>query len=150
MSASRTRTTRRRSFASLGGYSGIAQRLGTKPCDCGSWVTRTGRQRYQLFNHEAGFTSYRMAVIHWRDRPVTRRGIYRFLKLVAQTRIRPFKERGLLLFEINIEANALARQLGIRFPRAFADHDRARVRLWLGRTDLAPDLRRRIAAWARG
>lgn len=157
MSASHTLRTRRRSFANLGGYSAIAQRWGLGLCGCGSWVDRRGQVRYRDGDHNAGWTAYRMKAIHWRDRPVTRRGLYQFHKLIAVSLYRDaaIGERGLRIYHQNVYASQLALAVRIRFPREFAERDRARVRLWLaiarhsGEFPQSREFIRRVKAWAR-
>jgi hypothetical protein len=67
-------------------------------------------------------------------------------------------ERFVILYEQNVEADRLSRELGIRFPRKLADPDRAKVRLWLTKFRNDPmdrefpeqrELMRRIRRWAR-
>lgn len=152
MTESTTTPTRRRSLvSSLGSYGEVARRLVLPLCD--------GPVRAAPFTrevHEVGFLQN--GVIHWSERRLTRRGLFRFLKLAAlltdPTIIHVDRERWMVLYRQNVEAAALAARLGVRFSRAETAGDRAYVRLGLSRwqpemTDENRRLTRRVLAWTR-
>ena len=153
MTESTTAQAGERSFASSRTYSGVASQLGIALCGDG-WP------RNRIGNHEAGWTAYGMTIIHWNERRVTKRGLLRFLKLVAKAQMESAHqgERFVVLYWQNVEAYRLARLIGIRLPRSLADPDRAKARLWLARFRNNPldrefpeqrDLMRRIRRWSR-
>jgi len=147
--ASTTTPPRRRSFASSGlSYWRVAEELGVRLCsglDHCPWYK--GQHRSGMaFNNE----------IHWTPRRMTRRGLYRFLLLVAQARVGTGEN-----FERLYDACQLTKRygqlFGVRFPHEYSARERARARLWLeawrrsGQTDAYTDRAhiRRIRAWAR-
>lgn len=104
-----------------------------------------------------------LGVIHWRERRLTRRGLRRFLLLVAKRdRLQTAWEsqdifappRGFLndpklafyhLWHDEMEANRMASSLGVRFPVEFSLRERSKAQLGLvGRVRQYPA----IYAWA--
>lgn len=100
-------------------------------------------------------------VIHWRERRMTRRGLRRFLLLVARRdRVMPsnadpsaptrgfLNDGSMLAFHLHWEeqyANMLASFLGVRFPAELSKHERERAAKALaGRTRQWPA----VTAWA--
>jgi hypothetical protein len=108
-------------------------------------------------DHETGWTSFGMNVIHWRDRRPTRRGLRRFLLLaVVALRLRS-EPPWLDVYLRNVRAQEIASDyFGIRFSRAESAADRAKVRLGLSRkpiyylNDEERQLIRRVREWSRG
>lgn len=153
MTGSTTRQVGGRSSASLPTYSDVAARLGMKLCGDGWPDLLNG-------NHMTGWSAYGMSTIHWQDRNPTRRGLRRFLKLVAKATSREAYggEKFVILYNQSITADRLGRTIGVRFPRRLADADRAKVRFWLAKFRNDPidrefpeqrELMRRIRRWAR-
>lgn len=112
--------------------------------------------------HRHGYVEYgdRDACVHWTERRMTKRGLRRFLKHVASAKWpeQMVGERFVVLYHQNIQADGLARLLGIRIPRSLADQDRAMVRFYLQKFRNDPldrefpeqrQLMRRIQRWAR-
>jgi len=120
-------------------YEGLAARFRVRLCPGGD-----------TFNHEQGQYDQYRGIIHWRPRRVTKPGLRRFLKLVMTSML------GLAFFKepektywAAAGAEDLARQLHVRFPRHYADLDRARVREALPGANLDKETRRMIERWAR-
>lgn len=133
-------------------YSAVAHLLGLRHCGDGS------DQR-----HWTGYIEWdETPCLHWTDRRMTKRGLRTFLKLAARALVpdaNPGRaERFVALYWQNVEADRLAQDIGVRFPRDLADPDRAKVRFWLAkfRNDLLDrefreqrTLMRRIQRWSR-
>jgi hypothetical protein len=125
-------------------YAEVAERLGVPLCnrDC---VMRS------LNAHQVGFADY--TKVHWKDRIVTRRGLWNFLKLVAEYQWGSFDLREIQRIWLrNTVAYELGLDLGIRFPHEFADVERARTRAILASHRLGAldeETHRRIKRWAR-
>lgn len=152
MTGSTTTQAGGRNSASLPSYSDVAAQLGLSLCAGGSECPWYGT------DHQRGLSVGK--TIHWRDRRPTRRGLRRLLKLAAVTLLPDARrgERFVQLYWQNIEADRLAEEIGIRFPRSLADPDRAKVRFWLAKFRNDPldrefreqrTLMRRIRRWAR-
>lgn len=69
-------------------------------------------------------------VIHWTPRRMNVRGLRSFLKTLAETRILRFNSlnKAMQIHASATWANAAASQLHVRFPRAYSNADRAKVR----------------------
>ena len=82
--------------------------------------------------HQRGAVVLPHRLVHWRDRKLTKPGLRRFLKLVAQIRIHNYKnlDTAMRLFAENTWANEAARALHVRFPARYSAADKARAR-WL-------------------
>jgi len=126
-------------------YFEIADHLGIPVCD-------RACQRTDPTMHRRG--SAEMLVVHWAPRRITQRGLWNFLKLAARVKlgsegapepIRSWQEASY--------AVALGHEIGRRFPREFADLDRARARAALatdkGQRVLDPKTRTYIINWSR-
>jgi hypothetical protein len=153
---STTEPTPSRSFGNSGlTYSQVARELGIAWClGCDQWKTNHGEGSTTIF-------PLNEAMIHWTDRKMTRRGLYRFLLLSAPL-VEPSMVSGnrdwLNLYFACKAVLRMSAMLNVRFPRSYSSTSRARVRLWLKR-----DLRdtqivltteekafiRRIQLWAR-
>jgi len=126
-------------------YPMVAKELGVTLCEDRKCLLR------DLNQHTRGFV--RDGVIHWKNRHLIRRGLYTFLKLVAEIGIGDVPRIDIseceLLWAKSTGAYNLGLQLGARFPREFAEVDRAKVREMLLHTLLSPEKRERITRWAR-
>ncbi|HEX5016554.1 MAG TPA: hypothetical protein VFX15_03090 [Actinomycetes bacterium] len=106
-------------------------------------------QEYALEQHTRGYTD--ATTVHWKPRIVVRRGLWNFLKLVAQVKLGslalPTAER---IWLENVTAVDLGENIGVRFPRSFAHEDRSRVRAALAAHpgSVGPDLRDAIIRWS--
>ncbi len=82
--------------------------------------------------HKRGVVVLPHRIVHWSGRKLTKPGLRRFLKLVAQIRVHNYNHhnQAMRLFAENTWANAAARVLHVRFPARYSAADRARVR-WL-------------------
>ena len=152
--ASTTERTRRRSFASSGlSYGRVARELGLRFCDGSADCPWYGT------DHKRGLAVGR--TIHWHPtKRVTRRGLYRFLKLAALLLFPEDarEERWYTLYLRDHHTRWLGTRFGVRFPREYADRDRARARLDLERVRLdytytefheQRTIIRRVSTWAR-
>ena len=100
--------------------------------------------------HRQGFVDWRNGVplIHFRDRNMTRRGLWNFLKLVARV-VAPSGTYERVWFEAQA-AYDLGLSLGVRFPREYASTDRARVRAALAAVPGGfGESRAKMERWAR-
>ena len=149
-----TEQTRSRSFANSGlTYEKVARELGVVWC-----------RGCKEGDHEMGYPSLwptEGRAVHWRDRRMTRRGLRLFLVAAAPLMDLDMvlTRRWIVLYEANRLATKLAEErFGVRFPRSYADRDRARVRLWM-KKDITDDRvvlhqeerrkLRRIKEWAK-
>lgn len=129
-------------------YPEIAAEHGLRLCSSACDLAAT-----LAIDHEKGWPAYN-DVIHWRDRRVTRRGLYRFLKLVVVAKMglqqmRGGPERTWLMATGSFD---LALSLGIRFSREILADDRALVRSWMATgwgQNMDDETRRKVARWAR-
>lgn len=101
------------------------------------------------YNHKEGGAS--LDTIHWFPRRVSKPGLRRFLKLAVLILLglnrMPEPQR---TYWMASGAEDLARQINVRFPRRYADLDRARVRSGLvGATYLDEDTRKIMERWSR-
>lgn len=125
-------------------FESIASRLGVLRCEsCASGTERMHVIGYSTFHH-----------VHWRERAVTRRGLYNFLRFVADVAWGLHGRRDVeRIWMRNVLACEYGRELGVRFPREWADTDRAHVRSLLvafgPRMLIDPGTRRRIIRWSR-
>jgi hypothetical protein len=103
-------------------------------------------------DHEAGFVE--VGRFHWRlPRRLTRPGLRRFLRLVAQSQlgIRNDDPEPAKTYWISVMTDALAAGLHVRFPRKYSELDRAFVRAQLADhrpKGLDEDTRMRLYRWA--
>lgn len=141
-----TRESRRSEVTDLT-YREVARRYRVTLCDQ-ACVLRS------LLQHTNGFVLD--GVVHWKDRILVKRGLYTFLKLVAQNAaFDPETPRIKMLWLRASEAYHLGLELGVRFPREFAATDRAQVRAELAATGpggmlpLTNEDKERIERWAR-
>lgn len=97
-----------------------------------------------------------MWVLHWSDRRVTRRGLRRFLLLVAKRKrelapayLNDPKLGWFHLYDDNREADKMAAKLGVRFPVEFSRTERWKC-LWLAHKAKVPITRTHPAlySWA--
>ena len=100
--------------------------------------------------HKRGFV--RDGVIHYRNRQMTRRGLWNFLKLVgrlmADARSDVIWTGERVWFE-DEAAYDLGLSVGVRFPRSYADTDRAQVRAALAASPGAfGESRTKMERWA--
>jgi len=106
-------------------YEEVAGRFGVRLCP-----DAEGRLHCDLSLpvHDQGMGTMN-GYVHWTPRRVTRRGLYNFLRHAVDvnwgTAGRRYAER---LWMRETIAYEYARELGIRFPRAWADPTRAHVR----------------------
>jgi hypothetical protein len=101
--------------------------------------------------HDQG--SYRDGTLHWRDRRWSRRGEHNFLFRIADGQTPKTTYPWIHIYHRNLLVQDMARTLGIRIPRAWADEDRARLRAMLGQLTpreraMDPDEYRRALRWA--
>lgn len=154
---STTEPTRRRSFASSGlTYAKVAGELNVPWCD-GSDPSEY--LSFDRWNHAQGYATIHPENerrVHWTDRAMTRKGLRRFLVHAAVV-LYPEINRDpdfILLYRQSVIATKLGAQLGVHFPRSYANRDRAKVRLWMRRyltsdTKVDKKLLRRIRQWTK-
>ena len=96
-------------------YAELAEQVGVPIC--------FGCSAYSKDAHDKGLIADK---IHWTDRTVNRFGIRNFLMLASglinRDELGPKWQQ---VYYRNVGAIALARGLGFRFPRSYADSDRA-------------------------
>lgn len=158
--ASTTERTRRRSFASSGlSYERVARELSLRLCDGSGDPLSHDDDR----SHRRGYVTWDDGdrTIHWHPASrMTRRGLYRFLKLAAELLFPEDKreERWYALFLRDHHTRWLGARFGVRFPREYADRDRARARLDLEKVRLdysytefheQRTIIRRVTTWSR-
>ena len=117
-------------------YESLAARYGVRVC--------TGCERG---NHRLGFTDG--GAVHWAPRRIHRPGLRNFLKLTAELMLglKHAREPERTYWKCVI-AEDMARTLGVRFPRRYAELDRALVRAtMIGRT-LDEETRTAMQRWA--
>lgn len=109
---------------------------------CTGCTTYAGR-------HEQGLAVIG-GILHWRARRVTRPGLRRFLKLVARVQLGSdsMREPHKTFWECYL-ADGMAKDLHVRFPRRYADLDRARVRAAMVGVGLDKETRRIMEQWVR-
>lgn len=125
-------------------YEDVASRFNTRLCDRTCWETSPSR-------HETGWSTY--LTVHWKPRGMTRRGLFNFLRLVADVQWGLHGKRTVeRLWMRNTLACEYGLDLGVRFPREWADTDRAHVRALFAafghQMAIDPATRRRITRWA--
>lgn len=145
-----TRAGRRSATAYLT-YEIAAEVVGAKLCnrEC---ILRSLHQHTQGYVEEG--------TVHWKPRVVHRRGLWNFLRLVVLSSREtnpaftygPEAPLAQKIWYEDVGAYQLGLDLGVRFPREFADTDRAHVRELLPK--VAPwlinkDTREQIKRWAR-
>ena len=120
-------------------YTDLAERYNVNLCTGGCIFDRSAHSRGMV----------QSKALHWRERRMQRRGLYRFLKLVAlyhhETDPSYSEAQNVWLKNMFAYKTAL-NDLGIRFPRSFSLEDRARVRFLLKDSQYRPN--RRLHDWA--
>lgn len=128
-------------MSSLSGltYTDLAARYEVELCDDACAMTTR--------DHLNGWFIIR--IVHWKERRVQRRSLYRFLKLVGAARGVTNGSYSVArnLYLLNLFAyNTALHDLGIRFPARFSSEDRARARALLARAPYTAN--RRMHDWA--
>lgn len=147
-----TTPTRRRSFASSGlTYDEAARQLGLRLCSgCDQTYVRA-KHEDGWFERHPGWDP--AGVIHWSSTRVTRRGLYRFLRVAGQLLYPGIdrEPRWLALYYTDWHARRLARRFRVRIPAEYGAREKARVRLDLA-LGVDPEKRhmlRRVQEWAK-
>lgn len=112
--------------------------------------------RQSQIDHDRGEYSLTLGMVHWRERRMTKAGLYRFLRLVALakhpdmtrtiTGVRPTWQRTYL---IHRQVNVYARMLHVRIPFDLTREARARVKSSVLDVPRRTPLRREAFQWAR-
>lgn len=106
-------------------YEDVAAYFDVHLCDGSDCVVPIAR-------HKRGAVVLPHRIVHWADRKLTKPGLRRFLKLVAQIRILNYnhQNQAMRLFAENTWAAQAAQALHVRFPARYSTADRAKAR-WL-------------------